>query len=149
LLQYCSQSISAATPVVLLPTIDRAVMPTIYKLDKRWPELYVRPAITIRQPIDELYAQPLSLPPLVPYYYPNRPSATTPAVDLIRQLLLLPAAYPNSTSAAPPAANHLLLPCLQYYDRPLLPRLQHPTDFDCSACSLQPTTTAPPVVTTI
>ena len=46
----------------------------------------------IDQLIDELRARPLLLPPLVPYYHPNR-------------LLLLPAANLNSTTAAPPAAT--------------------------------------------
>jgi hypothetical protein len=59
----------------------------------------VRPTIvplclrSTRQPIDELCAQPLSLPPLVPYYYH-------------RLLLLLPAAYPIRHS----------LPCLQHHN---------------------------------
>ena len=67
--------------------------------------------------IDKLYAWPLSLPPLVPYYYPNRllllPPAAKPTPCCLPAALQLtstaPLAVIQSTTAAPPAA-------------PLLPR---------------------------
>jgi len=56
-----------------------------------------------RQPIDELYARPLSLTAVVPYYYLNR-------------LLLLPACSISDSSVT--------ASCPQYYNRQLLLRLQ-------------------------
>jgi len=53
----------------------------------------------------------------------------------------LPAAL-LPTSAALPAANHLLLPCLRHYDRPLLLCLQH--RYQLQLLSLQLTNTLLP-----
>jgi hypothetical protein len=119
LASYCYDNDCTALPTV--QTTDRADTPAIYKPDNDYAALpIVRPTIvplclrSTRQPIDELCARPLSLPPLVPYYYPNR------------LLLLLPAAY---------LIRHSLL-CLQHYNRQLLLRLQLSRFDNCySTCS--------------
>jgi len=107
----------AYTPTIHRP-YDSADTPAIYDLslasycyDNDCTTLpTVRPTIvplclrSTRQPINELCARPLSLPPLVPYYYPNRPLLLLPAAYLIRHSLLLPAVR-QPTIAATPAAN--------------------------------------------
>ena len=73
---YHRQTDSAATPAITiliapirLRSTEQMIVPVRLRLTDRM--------------IDKLYARPLSLPPLVPYYHPNRPLLLPPAAKPI------------------------------------------------------------------